>query len=184
MAIIQDGGGKNPALQIDPDGRARVEAKTNDRSFFISEEEGQSYVLISTSLVLAVGEYGAYWQNTSTDKNLHIKDVTVNSFQAGEFEISTVTGTAAGGVALTPSNLNRTSANDADATARGNGSITSLTHQTLYYKNHIGKFGHHDEDFEGALILGQNDAIAVKWVSQDSAGSTTTSTIVIFGYYD
>ena len=105
------------------DRRFNVSSRSNDRQFYVSRDDGQAYVMVSTDDTLVVGEFGAYWQNTSTDKNLHILDITVNSTNSGAFQISEVTGTADGGVAITPVNLNRTSANDASANARGHGAV-------------------------------------------------------------
>ena len=182
IQYIDDEGGNFQEVH-GSDSRFNVSSRSNDREFYVSRDEGQAYVMVSTDNTIAVGSYLAYWKNTSPDKNLHILDITVNATAASQWQITTVTGTAAAGSGtstLAPANLNRTSNNDAAAAVFHSGHVTGLTQEAIYYHNQLPTNGHHDENFFGALILGQNDAVAVKYV----AGARGTGGAIIFGYYE
>lgn len=96
------------------------------------------------------------------------------------FKIATVTGTAAGGSVLTPTNMNRTSTRAAEATVRGNGAITGLTEEFLLSSASCPADDTIVIDFHDALILGNDNAIAVEY--DTGAGGTMHATIL--GYYE
>ena len=110
-----------------------------------------------------------------------ISSVGVNATSNAKMELHFVTGTATGGSTLTPTNLNRSSANDAAATALGNSAVGSLTEDAeldhLYCTS-----GCHEEFRRGGRVrLGQNDAVALK-VTQLLSNQSAHG--VIFGYYE
>ena len=162
MVKIEDGTGKGFAAAVNSLNRLAVSARAAPRDFFISRDTGQVYTITSEDASTAANEETIYLQNTSTLNNLFIDAVIIAADAATRFRLKFVTGTAAGGSALTATNLNKTSSNAAAVIARGDGSITGLTDDgdialiTVPVGNTI------SANLEGAILLGQNDAIAVE----------------------
>jgi len=159
---IEDGSGKGFAAQVTDDNRLATESKTANRDFFISRDQGQSYHVVSEDATAVANEETIYLQNTSTTLNLFIDHIIISTDTANKFRLKYVTGTAAGGSALTPQNLNKTSSNAAAATARGSGSVTGLTDDGDLEIIRVGADDTGEMEFGDQLILGQNDAIAVE----------------------
>jgi len=143
------------------DGRLNVSSRSDERIFYISRDDGQAYIWNSFDAAAAVGEYTMYVQNTSTSKNLIIKETTVSPGVAMTLKISTVTGTAAG-TPITGYNLNRNSGNDASANAFGDAAVTGLTEAQVVQVIMIPALETGHVDFHDAFILGQNDAVAIE----------------------
>ena len=72
MAIIRDANTGKSAT-VDTDGHLVVESETSIRPYFISKNNGQAYVVISTDATAVANEETMYLQNTSSDKNLEDK---------------------------------------------------------------------------------------------------------------
>jgi len=148
--------------KVTTDNRLGTESKTANRDFFISRDQGQSYHVVSEDATAVANEETIYLQNTSTTLNIFIDHIIIATDTANKFRLKYVTGTAAGGSALTPQNLNKTSSNAAAATSRGSGSITGLTDDGDLEIIRVGADDTGEMEFGDQLILGQNDAIAVE----------------------
>lgn len=157
--LTQDG------MRVSTSGKGLVESESAPRDFYVSRDDEQVYTLISKDAATASAEETIYLQNTSTDMDLIVDDVTIASDAEYRSQVKFVTGTAAGGSALTPVNLNKSSSNQAAATARGDGSVTGLTDDGLIAVSTTPAAGSLTLQFEEALRLGQNDAIAVESLS-------------------
>jgi len=162
MVRIEDGKGSGRTVEVGPNNRLATESKVSGRDFFISRDDGQSYHVISEDATAVANEETIYLQNTSTTLNLFIDHIILATDTANKFRLKKVTGTAAGGSAKTPVNLNLTSSNAAAATARGDGSITGLTDDGDLEIIRVGADDTGEMAFGDQLILGQNDAIAVE----------------------
>lgn len=103
-----------------------------------------------------------YLQNTSTTRNLFIDRIAVSPDTTSIWRIKFVTGTASGGSVLTPTNLNKTSSNDAETNVRGDGAVTGLTDDGDIIAFRVTGGTTRTIDARGEIILGQNDAIAVE----------------------
>jgi len=162
MVRIEDGAGKGFSAKVTNDNRLQSESKSSSRDFFISRDDGQAFHLVSEDATAVANEETIYLQNTSTSKSLFIDHIILATDTANKFRLKFVTGTAAGGSALTPINMNKTSSNAADATARGDGSVTSLTDDGDIEIIRVGADDSGEMEFSDVLILGQNDAVAVE----------------------
>lgn len=162
------------------DSRLNTSSRSNTRSYYVSRDEGQSYTTTSLVTASSLGSQMLYFQNTSTSKKFFLDKVTFGTGTRCVFKIHFVTGTAAGGSALTPVNLNKSSVNDAAATARGDGDVTGLTIDKTIGAYRVDANTFKDESFDDTVILGQNDAIAIEYDS----GGLLTSEAVIRGYFE
>jgi len=163
------------------DNRFNVSSRSNTREFYVSRDDGQSYTFAALDSTAAAGTIFLFLQNTSTDKKMFVEDVDFITSESGAvFRIMTASGTAAGGNALTGRNLNLTSVNDAQATARGDTVLTGITTANVIYQTLIGGESEAHIEFRGALILGQNDAISINY----HLGLTGTASAVIRAFFE
>lgn len=162
MVRIEDGKGRGTTAAVNSVNRLDVSSRTAPRDFYISRDDGQVYTVISEDGTAVANEETIYLQNTSTTKNLFIDDIIISPDTASSWRIKFVTGTAAGSSVLTSINLNKTSSNAAEVSARGDGAITSLTDDGDIAMIRVGANDTGEIRLEEALILGQNDAIAVE----------------------
>ena len=113
------------------DGRLNVSSRADNRAYYNSRDEGQCYSMPFEFNTSATGEYAAYLKNTNTEKEMVISSVGINAEVASRFKLDFVTGTAAAGDTVTPTNLNNSSPHDATATGMEGASagtgITGLT---------------------------------------------------------
>jgi len=160
------------------DGRINASSRADRRSYYNSRDVKQTYSMVFNDDDVAAGDFVVYLQNTSATLTLVVESIKVAAENTGVFIIHFVTGTASGGSALTPTNLNRTSPNAAAVTARGNGAVGSLTSASQIAIMRVGAAEHDDEDLGDRVRLGQNDAIAVE--IDESAGGDVEGTIYMF----
>ncbi len=166
------------------DGRLNVSSRADSRAYYNSRDMGRMFSLPFDFQDAAAGEYGAYWKNTSDDKILVINAIGVNSAENARFKLWFVTGTAAGGTSLVPTNLNGGSTVAAEATAMEGGSaatgITGLTAGSLIDFAYCQANGHEEFRLRDTLRLGQNQAVAIEY----DEGTTGDMSGVIFGFYE
>lgn len=162
------------------DGRLNVSSRSDERIYYNSRFEGQTYVWVSFDSAAAVGEYPIYIKNTSTSQNLIIKEIILSPGVAMTFKIATVTGTPTS-ASITGYNLNRTmSSNAAAATAHGDAAVDNVTPSQVIRVAMVGALATEHVEFHDALQLGQNDAIAVE--TDVNAGGLVY--IQIIGYFE
>ena len=154
--VTQDG------MRVSDSGKALVEAEAAPRDFYVSRDDGQVYTVISEDAATAANEETLYLQNTSTSKNLIIDDIIVCADAAYKARIKFVTGTAAGSSLLTAVNLNKGSSNSAAINARGNGAVTGLTDDGDIALISCQADDTQELGLDEALILGQDDALAIE----------------------
>ena len=179
--IIEDGKNKNGAMSVSAAQRANVSAKTNPRIFYSSRDDQKAYNAIMPSFSAAAGEYVFYLKNTSTTDNLFIKHVEFHSVQAVHWKVWEVTGTAAAGTAITPANLNLSSGLASSTTCMGGGAtITGLTTVKQIGTHRTAANGEGEMNYENALILGPNNAIAIEY----DTGTTGLCEIDCFYHFE
>jgi len=159
---IEDGGGKNGFSTVSNNQRLDVSSRSASREYYESRDEGQVYSVISVDATAVANEETMYLQNTSTVKDMIIDQIIISTDTNSLWRIKFVTGTAAGGSALTPVNLNKASSNAALAIVRGDGAVTGLTDDGDISLVRVGANSHDELTFSEALRLGQDDAIAVE----------------------
>lgn len=174
---INDGTGSNREAKVNIRNRVDVSAAIFKESHLVSAIDASTY-LWTTSFSAATGNEIIYIKNTSKTKLLVIDKVTVNSVNAGLFELFQVTGTAAG-TSITGKNANLTSGNTAEATALGEASVTGLTIGDRIDLARTAANGRATMELDDVLIMGLNDAIAITYT-----GSTGIVDAIITGYYD
>ena len=148
------------------DGRANVSSRSNSRVYYNSRDERQTYAVPYDHESAAAGEFSVYLENTSSTKEMVISRASFNSVEFARVKLWFVTGTAAGGTLITPTNLNKGSSNDADALVRqaaAGDAITGLTTQGLIDHEFVSATGHGEFSINDTVRLGQNDAIVIEY---------------------
>jgi len=132
----------------------------------------------------SAGEHVAYWQNTSTSRELVISSIGINSAENSRLKLWFVTGTAAAGTLVSPTNLNRQSSNEAEGISQEGASaatgITGLTESELIDFLYCGGAGHEEFRLHDRLRLGEGDAIAIEY----DEGTDGDVGGVIFAFYE
>jgi len=182
MAKIEDGKGKNGDMSVSASQRGNVSAKTAPRIMYAARDDGLAFNAVYDGITAAAGDYTAYLKNTSSTRNLFVKHVEFHAAEAVKWKLWSVTGTAAAGESVTPSPLNLSKSIPAEATAMaGNTSITGLTTVLHLGAHRTPATDSSEMHFDGALILGPGDAIAIEY---DSGTSGLCSHDIFFHYED
>lgn len=125
---IKNAKGTGDGLEIDPQGRAQTRSTQSTLDFYVNENTGKVWSLPFEGLNPAgADDYVVYIKNTGA-KDLAISDIRIMADTAAtQIEIHKVTGTAAGGSAITPVSRNLGSAAIPTATIESGTDITGLT---------------------------------------------------------
>lgn len=163
------------------DGRLDVSSRSDSRAYYNSRDDAQCYTMVWDFQSAASGEFGAYLKNTHTTKQLVIRSIGINAAADSRVKAHFVTGTATG-TAVTPVNLNRTSNNDALATAVEGAAaatgITGLTSDGVIDFAYVAAGTHEEMRIGDTVRLGQGDAIALE--VDETAGSDFSGVIFFF----
>ena len=160
------------------DTRLNVSSRSDDRSFYISRDEGQYYVLRIEDDDAVANDLIAYLRNDSSTKSVFIRDIHISAENACTIKFAYGNATAATGSAVTPVNLNRASSNAADITAFGDGAVGGVNASTFFSTIRVA--AGETVEYDVSLILGQNDNIVVEY----DTGTTGDIEIDIFFYLD
>lgn len=160
--------------------RLNTNSVTQPELDFISDENEDAYSVVSHDATAAAGTYIVYFKNDDSTKQFHLDEVFVGGVASILWKLWQVTGTAAGGNALTPSNLNLKSGKTATATSRGDDSITGLSTSKEIASVRTAANDSGQMQLRGSVILGLNDAIAIE---VDAAGSTDVAEVTFVGHY-
>jgi len=159
---IESGTGNGKMAQVNEENMLNVKSVTEPLIAHTSHDAGKAYFAHSSYTTTDVTQRVLSIKNTSADKNLYIDKIYLATDTTCKWIVEKVTAGTGAGTDVTPVNLNFTSGNTADGTFKGNAEVTGITGAT-----HLGHWNlladTSDEiDFQGALILGQNDEIAIK----------------------
>ena len=177
---IEDGKGKNGDMSVSAAQRGNVSSKSAHRSYYVSRDDGQAFNSVFDEITSVSGDYTAYIKNTSVTRNLFIGSIEFHSVENAKWKIWSVSGTAASGELITPTNLNLISGRPSETIAMsGNVSITGLTNIAQLGSHRSQALSESHMDFGGALILGPGDAIAIEL---DAAVSGLVSHDVFFWF--
>ena len=165
--------------EVTSDNRVMTDSKS--ASFGqVAASEGNAFTLNSHDATAAAGTYILYLQNTDNDEDFLVDLAWVGGVASILWKVWFVTRTAAGGNALTPVNLNKSSNKEASITARGDDSITGLsTDGEISTRRTVANSGV-SIDYDGQLRLGLNDAIAFE---ADTVTSTDVAEVFIRGHF-
>lgn len=162
------------------DGRLNVSSRTDARSYYSSRDNGKLFSWYSTDATAVAGEFPFYLQNTDTNDALVIKVILVSSVEAALWKAVKATGTATGGSAITGTNLNFESSNDATSNALGNGAVAGFTPGAILGAARTVALGTYQANLDDSIRLGQNDAFAIEY----DTGTTGVADITVIGYYE
>lgn len=148
------------------DGRANVSSRSDSRAYYNSRDQKQTYSVTFDHQSAVAGEFSVYVENTSKTLDLVISEAVINSVEFSRVKMWFVSGTAAGGTELTPTNLNKGSSNDSDSLCRqgdSGDSITGLTTIGQIALHYIPAANSGEISLHDTVRLGQNDAIAIQY---------------------
>ena len=187
--IINDGTGGGYAVGVTEENRLDVNACMGTRLYYASRVHGDSYTWTTVSADLGAGVASIFLTNNSTTQNLFIEKMYLWADVVTQFKIwSPATYTAQDGTAITGLNLNRASANAADATCTANESNNAFAaaqtictiRNTRYVRaqaaDTVGVAAPGEGqwvEFDGALILGYHNAVGVELVADTAAIEAT-----------
>ena len=172
---IEDGLGSGRRAVVASDFHLGVDAITFTKMAEQSHANGLSFTITSSHVTSGTDVEMIYLQNDA-DEHMHIESVTMASSIVNTAHIIEVTGGTAAGTTISPQNLNLISGVTKAFTAFGAESVAALTGNNLW----VGRVPAETAivaDFQGALILGTGDGIAVSWALAASVEVT------IMGYW-
>ena len=162
MGTIDNGGEDARSAIVTKAFRLAVEAEASAREFFISKDNGQVYHGVSTFPAAGINDNILYIRNTSPTRLLFIGEIILTSDLALRFTVNKVTGDAVG-TDVIPQNLNMTVANVAEVEFKADAAITGIVDsgKPLFVCRSLAGSSRLAA-FRDTLILGQNQAIAIK----------------------
>jgi len=177
---ITDGKGRGYDASVSESNRLNTSSKQARRIFYVARNDARAFTATSVDADSAAGDIVFYLKNTSTTRNMFVKDIHVGGVNTSLWKFWVVTGTGSG-AAITPTNTNLGSGITAEATCLGNAAVTGLTTGALFGIVRSPANGEIDEDFDGALILAPNTAIAVEF---DTSGSNSVTEVICAFHYE
>ena len=175
--VIEDGRGRGYKLSISSKQRANVSSKSNPRIYYNSRD-GDAFSFFS-QYTAADGDIVLYIRNDNQAKNLILTSVTAGADVAATWTLTKVAGTGSG-TSITGSQLNFTKNKVAEATALGNAAVTGLSVETSFGAMKTPATSSGSSSLSDSIILGKNDAIAIKF----NAASSAEVVIFISGHYE
>jgi hypothetical protein len=180
--IIGDGKGKGNKAWVSSEwNRLETSSRSNTRMYYRSRDQGDWFAIISADATANDGEYPLYFKNDNSAKEFVVDEIFISCDQVTTWKIVTATGTATGGSAITPTNLNLSSGTTATATVLWNGAVGWFTAGALLSQFVVGANDEKKLDFDNWLILGQWDAIAFE---ADDVAAEASVVITLIGYFD
>ena len=178
MSKILDGTGKGNEAKVDSNNRLHVKAIT-ESDLEAAAEDGNTFSWSNATYNYTGADTILAVKNTDTSKNLHITKVLCSGDTATNVQIHLITAAyTSAGTEVTGTNLNGNSNNVANA--EGYADETGNTQGSLIANQYIVAGGESSiTDLEGAVILGQNHAIGVDFVTVGAAAYVT-----ILGHYE
>ena len=164
---IEDGTGDGYEVKVTSAKKLSIDGTVQEKMATASEDDGDAYIFASGDFV-TISSTGTetgffYIKNTSATKHLHIHSVRTCGGNTNKWKLykDVSTGTLISDqTAGSKNNLNLTSANVPDATVYKGANGKTLTDGTML-EHWINSTGHSTEFFQGALILGTNDTLAL-----------------------
>ena len=191
MSIIRDpSSGK--AVNVSDDGQLLTQGEAQTPEHYTSHTHGQVFQVRGEATVSSGTTQILHVSNNSSSKKLtifaleiHIVDAaggTALPNASSYFEIGFGTSYTSGGT-LTgiPVNLNRSSGNTADTTSYEGDPTVGGTFLPIdkFFPTAEGAASHRDYLKQGAIILGQDDTVSIRYVGDQTAGLAYASFVFI-----
>lgn len=179
---IEDGTGTGQLAKV-VNNKLCVCSKTAPRIFFVSRDDADSYSWTAVTENLPANGTALLVANDSTTKFLYIYSIYVWSDVATAIHIHVPSYVTPAGTATVGVNLNRTSGKLAEATAKANETANVFAQANVLYTLHTNESATDQfavyMEFNGSLILGYHNSVAVDIV-EDSAAFNCT----IVGFFE
>ncbi len=159
-----DDGGKNGSVSVSNTQRLDVSARSADRTYYESRDEGSVYTLSIEDAGAVANEETVWLKNTSTTKDMIIDTISIGSVAITTWRLKFATFTTQPtGTTVTATNLNRASSNTAAAECLGGAAGVSnvIDGPTIAFFN-CDAGSETIWDTKEALRLGQDDQIAIE----------------------
>jgi hypothetical protein len=188
MAQIEDGTGSGAKASVDASNRLLTKAIENCDCKDNSINKAQSYEFATGAFIAptTTAEHAIlYVKNTSSTKRLHIHVIRTCGSVVQQWILykndtgGTIISDANAGVEV---NHNFSSSNVAEADVWAASAAGKTRSGGSWMSQHINDVGHSNVDYEGALILSQNDSLTL--TVQNVASATTLSCARIHAYYE
>ena len=172
---ITDGTGKGYRAAVSNEGRLETASIAEPHEFHINEEGKYWSVPFGPQDPAGANDYVFYFKNTGA-KDLQLAHIRLSCTGAAScIQINQVTGTAAGGSAITPMALNLASTNTPTATLEEGTDITGLTSSgTLFFMELAAVSTVYALESQSSIIVPKNQAIGIL---VETATSIVTGTV-------
>lgn len=171
--MIKDGTGSGFLAEVDSDNHLHVDAITESAIAHASHKNKAAFFAHSQYTTTSTNQRVLSLKNTSTTNLLWVDKIILPTDTNCKYIIEEVSAGTGAGTALTFTNLNLTSSNTPDADAFGGAEVTGITAAT--HLTHFNLLANTTFvfNFEGALLLGLNNEIAVKVAENGVATGAT-----------
>ncbi len=159
---LEDGKGRGYNASVSESNRLNVSAKSNPRAFYISRDEGLAFTISSVDESADAGDMVCYLKNTSTTRNMYIKQIHYGGDNAALWKTWIVSGVA-GGTSITPVNLNLTSGKAAEAIAFGSNPVAGLAQDSLVGTHRTLAGAHSIDAWDDIIVVGPSNAIGIEY---------------------
>ncbi len=177
---IADGKGTGNEAEVDFDNRLVVRAIVEKDLEYASDKNGLAYTWSSGTYDPDAGDTILSVKNTSTTRHIHIQNIWLSCDTETRVVIHLLSDNSIpAGTSITGTNLNMTSGNIAEATATRDDTGYATQGSILWSGEIQAATNPLMVAFDGAVILGTNDAIGVDYVS-----ASTAADVVICGHFD
>ena len=170
------------------DGRVNVSSRSDTRGYYNSRDESESFTLVYDDANATSNDFVVYLKNDKTDgKHLVVRSASVNCEVNTKISFHLVTGTAGGGTAATPLNLNQggvARAATVTALTTADSGVTPMSGLTADLEiDHVNCLAssHEEFRFEDQLRLGQGQAISLR---MDAGTADSQIFGVIYFYFE
>lgn len=180
--MIIYGGNSNLPAEVNEENRLLVDAILESYGASGSRQSGRSFSIVAIDDGPVAAEFTLYLQNLDSERIFVIDKIVTSQVDADViWKLHKVTGTGAG-TDIEASNLNLNSSRTADLLLNalgGPAAVTGLTSAAVLHAWMGGPvYSSFEVDLNSALVLGQNDAIAVEY----DAGTGGACSIAVIGH--
>jgi len=175
---IEDGRGTGSRCMIDSDNRIRAYSVVEPELAYAADEKGDAYAWTSVTYDYGAGDTILLLKNTSTSKKLIIDSIIMTTDTATIAHIHMPTCGTPTGTALTGVNLNSSSNNVAEATAKADETTNAIGVAGIVATLALEADKTNTFQAKSSLVLGTNKCVAVDYVTDGTA-----ATVTITGYF-
>jgi hypothetical protein len=160
--IIEDGTGSGHKAKVNDEYELETRAQTTGRAEWENHNHERAYAMYFSQAAANSGanECLGYIKNTA-DLDLVIDEISIHATAADTIYVSKVTGTAAGGSSITPTNANVGSGLTATVTTMQHTAITGLTDGGRLMNFYLAANGFVVREPKATIIIKKNSAIAI-----------------------